>query len=123
MAGFYSAVDRAEPVEGLYSFSIDPNIYIFALSQFARSAGLKNTGGREFRNVKPLTISYGFVETWPLFRADKLANVRFSISAILAENTLTIYPILYLSYSWKDNRLLKYIFVNRGCLATFTEER
>lgn len=112
----------AEPVEGSYSFLIDPQTYMFALAQFARSAGLKNTGGGTGGRLQTNRLGYGFVETWPLFRADKLANVRFSISSNLAENILTISPIFYRFYSWKDDRLSKYIFVNRGCLATFTKE-
>ncbi|MCF6273674.1 MAG: hypothetical protein L3J37_10905 [Rhodobacteraceae bacterium] len=111
----------AKPVEGSYSFSIDPHVYVFALSQFARSAGLKNTDGGTGGRLQTNRLGYGFVETWPLFRADRMAKVSFRITGDLTEQIVTINPIFYRSYSWKDDRLSKYIFVNRGCLATFTE--
>jgi|LGOV01.1.fsa_nt_gb hypothetical protein len=104
-----------------YRFLVNPDLYTFALAQFSKSAGLKNIFDAKDNKAQPVTINYRFVETWSIFRTDRLSFIRVAISGNPLEMELTIHEAWYNGFDITSGDLVFSRWLgNRNCLTTFT---
>ncbi|MEE9454406.1 MAG: hypothetical protein V3V13_08505 [Paracoccaceae bacterium] len=110
------------PTEVPYRFVIEPNMFVFALSQFAKSAKLRYVnGGWRHNHLQTQEIQYYFREARPLFRNEGLIQSQVIISANITQNELTLRGISYSGYDYVNNLSFKFFFGKISCLTTFSK--
>lgn len=112
-----------KPTDQKYRFLADPNEFVLALSQFARSAGLvhlsSNRRGLTLDPNRAQSIGFWFRETWPLFRSDKLVEFLVSITTDRSNSEVFLRATQANGYDYVVNLNLRLFAGNRSCLASF----